>query len=144
VNQLNNDLLQVGESVNFSKTVSESDVYLFAGITGDLGGNHVNEEYMKKTPYQKRIAHGALLVGYASTTSTLIIQRKNLRAVSYGYDSIRFIKPVFIGDTIYITYTLDKICNDSQKSWAKIEIKNQHDELCAVAVHILKFIETKY
>ncbi|MEH7746595.1 MaoC/PaaZ C-terminal domain-containing protein [Neobacillus drentensis] len=139
---MSNDLLQVGDSVRFSKTVSESDVYLFAGITGDFGENHVNEEYMKKTAYQKRIAHGALLVGYASTTSTLIIQRKNLPAVSYGYDSIRFIRPVFIGDTIYITYTIDKICEDTQKSWAKIEIKNEHDQLCAVAVHILKFIET--
>ncbi|WP_257958787.1 MaoC/PaaZ C-terminal domain-containing protein [Bacillus sp. V3-13] len=70
---VNSNLLQVGESVSFSKTVSESDVYLFAGITGDLGENHVNEDYMKKTPYKKRIAHGALLVGYASATSTLII-----------------------------------------------------------------------
>ncbi|WP_342433248.1 MaoC/PaaZ C-terminal domain-containing protein [Neobacillus sp. FSL H8-0543] len=138
MNHLNN--LQVGESVSFSKTVSESDVYMFAGITGDLGENHVNEEYMKKTPYKKRIAHGALLVGYASTTSTLFIQKRSIPAVSYGYDSIRFIKPVFIGDTIYIIYTIDKICNDTQKSWAKIEIKNQDDELCAVAIHILKYI----
>lgn len=138
---MTNNLLQVGDSVSFSKTVSESDVYLFAGITGDLGENHVNEEYMKKTPYKKRIAHGALLVGYASSTSTLIIQRRNFPAVSYGYDSIRFIKPVFIGDTIFITYTIDKNCLETKKSWAIIEIKNQHDELCAVAVHILKFIE---
>lgn len=140
MNKLKHDQLQLGEGVSFSKTVSESDVYMFAGITGDLGENHVNEEYMKKTPYQKRIAHGALLVGYASATSTSIIKRKNIPAVSYGYDSIRFIKPVFIGDTIYIAYTIDKICYDTQKSWAKVEIKNQHNELCAVAVHILKFI----
>ena len=62
----------VGETVSFSKTVGETDVYMFAGITGDFSGNHVNEEYMKQSRYGKRIAHGALMVGYMSTTSTMI------------------------------------------------------------------------
>jgi len=51
--------LAIGESATFTKTISESDVYLFAGITGDLARNHVDEEYMKKSPYGKRIVHGA-------------------------------------------------------------------------------------
>ncbi len=62
----------VGRSVSCSKTVGESDVYLFAGITGDLSPNHVDEAYMAKSPYGHRIAHGALLVGYMSRASTLI------------------------------------------------------------------------
>ena len=57
--------------VTFSKTVSESDVYLFAGITGDLSPNHVNAEFMKATPYGQRVAHGALIVGYMSAASSL-------------------------------------------------------------------------
>jgi acyl dehydratase len=56
--------VNIGDSVSFSKTVGESDVYLFAGITGDLAPNHVNEEYMKKSSYGRRMAHGALLIGY--------------------------------------------------------------------------------
>ena len=48
-----------GDEVRFSKTVGESDVYMFAGITGDFAGNHVNEEYMKQSSYGRRIAHGA-------------------------------------------------------------------------------------
>ena len=63
----------VGDKVSFSKTVSESDVYLFAGITGDLAPNHVNEEYMKRSGYGRRMAHGALVVGFMSTASTLAI-----------------------------------------------------------------------
>ena len=52
--------VDIGDSVSFSKTVGESDVYLFAGITGDLAPNHVDEEYMKRSSYGGRIAHGAL------------------------------------------------------------------------------------
>ena len=64
------------------------DVYLFAGITGDLDPNHVDEEYCKKTPIGHRIAHGALIVGYMSTTSTLITQGFGRPMLSLGYDRI--------------------------------------------------------
>lgn len=65
----------IGDTVAFTKTVSESDVYLFAGITGDLSPNHVNEEYMKQSSYGRRMAHGALLVGFMSTASTMAIAK---------------------------------------------------------------------
>jgi 3-hydroxybutyryl-CoA dehydratase len=65
-------IVEPGTKVTFSKTVGESDVYLFAGITGDLHANHVNDEYMKKTRYGQRVAHGALLVGFMSNCSTQI------------------------------------------------------------------------
>lgn len=131
--------LEVGNQVSFSKTVGETDVYMFAGITGDLSPNHVNDEYMSKTPYGKRIAHGVLSIGFASTTSTLMQQKTNMPAVSYGYDRIRFIKPIFIGDTINVTYTIAEIDNEALKTKANIEVTNQHGELCTVGQHILKF-----
>ena len=65
----------IGQTVSCAKTVGESDVYLFAGITGDLSPNHVDEAAMSKTAYGHRIAHGALLVGYMSRASTLICDR---------------------------------------------------------------------
>src|SRR5690349_8744589 len=102
----------VGQAVACSKTVGESDVYLFAGITGDLSPNHVDEAAMAKTEYGHRIAHGALLVGYMSRASTLICDKcSQLMAthfpVSLGYDRVRFLKAVLIGDTITISYRLD-------------------------------------
>ena len=89
----------LGASTSFSKTVSESDIYLFAGITGDFAPNHVNEQFMRGTQYGRRIAHGALLVGYMSTTSTmdnaLMAERvPDIFPVSLGYDRVRFLKPV--------------------------------------------------
>lgn len=130
--------IPVGLSVSFSKTVGESDVYLFAGITGDLDPNHVDEEYCKTTPFGRRIAHGALTVGYMSTTSTMILQGFGRPLVSLGYDRIRFIKPVFIGDTITVNYEIVDIDLEKERTTARIEVHNQKKELVAVATHIQK------
>ncbi len=133
--------LTVGQSVTFSKTVGESDVYLFAGITGDLCDNHINDEYMKKTPYGKRIAHGVLGVGYSSTASTRFGEMSQVPCVSLGYDKIRFLKPVFIGDTITVTYTCAQVDQERRRTYSNIEIRNQDGELCTVGVHILKYLD---
>ena len=69
---MNDFYVAVGDSTSFSKTVSESDVYLFAGISGDFAPNHVNKAYMEKSGYGRLIAHGALLVGFMSTCSTQV------------------------------------------------------------------------
>ena len=65
--------VKVGDSSTFSKTVGEYDVYSFAGITGDFSPNHTNKSYMEKSSYGRLQAHGALMVGYMSTASTLAI-----------------------------------------------------------------------
>jgi 3-hydroxybutyryl-CoA dehydratase len=122
--------LEVGDSVSFSKTVGESDVYLFAGITGDLNPNHVDEEAMKRTPYKKRIAHGVLSIGFASTASTLMIEK----------DRIRFIRPIFIGDTITVTYTISEIDHEQLRTRADIAVTKQSGELCTVGQHLMKFL----
>ena len=135
----------VGETVSFSKTVGETDVYMFAGITGDFSGNHVNEEYMKQSRYGKRIAHGALMVGYMSTTSTMMIDRCvrqgiNSTPVSLGYDRVRFVGPVFFNDTITVSYTIKEIDRERNRSRAAIEITNQNGDTVAVAEHILAWV----
>ena len=137
--------VEVGERVSFSKTVSESDVYLFAGITGDFAGNHVNEQYMKSSAYGGRIAHGALLVGYMSTTSTMMIARSVARGipetpVSLGYDRVRFLHGVRLGDTITVAYTIAEVDPARRRARAKVEVTNQKGELCAVAEHLLKWV----
>jgi len=134
--------VRIGDQVVFSKTVSESDVYLFAGITGDLSPNHVNEEFMRQSKYGQRIVHGALLIGYMSNCSTTLCARVNSPGetpVSLGYDRIRFIAPVFIGDTITVTYRVAEI--DPVKLQAKSDVRvTARGELCAVATHILRWV----
>lgn len=135
----------VGDRVQFAKTVSESDIYLFAGITGDFSGNHVNEEFMRSSAFGRRIAHGSLLIGFMSTTSTLMIERSlekgiDSTPVSLGYDRIRFLKPVFIGDTVTVEYAISEVDPEKHRTRAYIEVKNQRGELVAIAEHILKWL----
>ncbi len=135
----------VGKTVSCAKTVGESDVYLFAGITGDLSPNHVDEAAMSKTKYGHRIAHGALLVGYMSRASTMICDQCGpLMAthfpVSLGYDRVRFLDAVLIGDTISITYTITNADAGKFRTMATVEVRNQKGILCAVATHIMRWI----
>jgi len=137
--------VSIGETVKFSKTVSESDIYLFAGITGDFAPHHVNEEYMRPSFFGQRIAHGALLIGFMATASTMIIARcveKGIddTPVSLGFDRIRFVKPVFIGDTVMVVYTIATIDHEKRRITSKIEISNQRGEVVAVGDHILKWV----
>jgi 3-hydroxybutyryl-CoA dehydratase len=135
----------LGKTVSFSKTVSESDVYLFAGITGDFSPNHVDEVYMSKTAYGHRIAHGALLVGYMSRTSTLIADKcpalmETHFPVSLGYDRIRFLNAVPIGDTITVSYVITATDADKLRTTAQAQVHNQAGVLCAAGTHIMRWI----
>jgi acyl dehydratase len=136
--------VSVGDQVAFSKTVGEYDVYGFAGITGDFSGNHVDEEFMKRSVYGRRIAHGVLMVGYMSTCSSMMIEKSRgtesgETPVSLGYDRIRFLGPVFIGDTVTVTYRIAEVDAERRRSRSEIEVRNQDGELVAVAQHILKW-----
>ena len=135
------DDIQVGLSTRFSKTVSESDVYLFAGITGDLDPNHVDEEYCKRTSLGHRVAHGALIVGYMSAASTRILEDFERPMVSVGYDRIRFLKPVYLGDTITIEYVITSLDRQRERITSKVEVKNQHGDLVCVADHIMQLVD---
>ena len=133
---------KVGDSVRFSKTVGESDIYLFAGLTGDLSQNHVDDEFMSHSIYGKRIAHGALMVGFMSTASTRMIEeslRKGIDStpVSLGYDGVRFLKPVYINDTITVVYTISEVNAEKRRTLANVDVTNQRGELVAVGKHHL-------
>ncbi|UCH21601.1 MAG: MaoC family dehydratase [Deltaproteobacteria bacterium] len=91
------DELEVGDSAKFSKTISESDVYLFAGVTGDFNPAHVDEEYAKDTYFKTRIAHGMLTASFISTViGTMLPGPGSI----YMRQEINFLAPVKIGDTI--------------------------------------------
>jgi 3-hydroxybutyryl-CoA dehydratase len=137
--------VKVGDTVTFAKTVGETDIYLFAGITGDFSVNHVNEQYMAHSKYGRRIAHGALLVGYMSTCSTMMIDKCHgatleKTPVSLGYDRVRFLSPVFIGDTVTLTYTIAEVDPQKQQSLADISVINQDGVLVGIARHVLRWV----
>lgn len=127
----------IGAKAHFSKTVAESDVYLFAGITGDLDRNHVDEEYCRTTPLGRRVAHGALIVGFMSTASTLVLPDFPAPLVAVGFDRVRFTRPVFIGDTVTVEYEITGKDVERSRTVARVEVTNQRGEVVAVATHIM-------
>lgn len=89
--------MKPGDGAEFTKTVSESDVYGFAGITGDFNPAHIDEEYAKGTFFKKRIAHGMLSAGFIST---VLGTRLPGAGAVYMKQELSFLAPVYIGDTI--------------------------------------------
>lgn len=131
----------VGLKTSVSKTVSESDVYMFAGITGDFDQNHVDEEFCKKTSFGHRIAHGTLILGYTSAASTQILHAFDRPMVSLGYDRVRFLKPVYFGDTITVDYEVTEVVPEKERLLSRIEVSNQHGEQVMVATHVMQLVD---
>ena len=137
----------IGREVTFTKTVSESDVYLYAGITGDFSPNHVDRTYMERSAWGRRMAHGMLLVGFVSTASTMAIadtrEDTTQTPVAVGMDRLRFLKPVFIGDTVTVSYRIDRFDATKRRTFAKAEVRNQDGELVAIADHLLQWVRNE-
>jgi acyl dehydratase len=120
------------------RTITEADIVLHAGQSGDFFPHHMDEEWCKTQPFKKRIAHGTLIFTLAIGLTADFI---NEVAMTYGYDRLRFIKPVFIGDTIKVSVTIkDKREHKKPELGLVIEMVeafNQNGELVMVCEHIL-------
>lgn len=130
--------VKIGTTVVFRKTVSESDVYMYAGITGDFSPNHIDEAYMQEGRYGGRVAHGTLLMGFMSTASARL---RVGRTVSLGYDRVRFLGPVHFGDTVETRYCVVGVDLVKRRLTAEVKCINQRGELVAVATNIKAFVD---
>jgi len=119
------DQINIGDSASFQKTISETDVYLFAGITGDYNPAHLNDIEAKNTIFGERIAHGLLSAGLIS--AVLGVQLPGPGTIYLGQD-LKFLKPVKFGDTIIAI--VEVIEKNEAKNILKLNTKciNQHNE----------------
>ena len=116
--------LKVGDTAKFSKTVSESDIYLFAGVTGDLNPAHVNEEYAKGTFFKNRIAHGMLSASFISTViGTMLPGPGSI----YMRQEVNFLAPVKIGDTVTAIVEVAEIVAEKKRVRLKTYCVNQEN-----------------
>jgi len=119
------DCYAIGDTADFAKTVSEYDVYGFAGIVGDFYGVHLNEEHAQRTQFGRRIAQGALSVGFISTVmGYMAAKAPDPGAVSYRYD-VTFKAPVYIGDTVTARLTLVEKDEDRNTCVFDASVTNQ-------------------
>jgi acyl dehydratase len=134
-----------GEVATFTKEITERDLLLTAEITGDHDPLHVDEAYAARTAYGRRIAHGALVLGLLSTTASLVSRRALANGaegvpVSLGYDRVRFLRPVFIGDTLTARYRVEATDEARGRSESACEVVNGAGETCLVARHLMKWV----
>jgi 3-hydroxybutyryl-CoA dehydratase len=120
------DQLRLGQKAHFTKTVSEADVYLFAGLTGDMNPVHVNKEYAEKTLFGERIAHGILTAGLISTAIGMYLPGPG--TINMG-QTLRFLKPVKFGDTITAEVEVIEIITEKNKVVLRTLCKNQKGEV---------------
>ena len=124
-------------AVTFTKTIGEFDVYTFAGITGDYYPVHIDAVYAAKQPVGERVAHGVFLMGLMSTAAGQWMLKEKIDGLSYGYEGVRFIKPILFGDTISVSYVGERDSDDGSRTYSRVDARNQHDEVIGVAQHII-------
>jgi acyl dehydratase len=130
----------VGAQRNTSgRTITETDIVMHAGHSGDFFPHHVDAEFARKTPFGQRIAHGTMTfaIGVGLTASQI-----NPVAFTYGYDRLRFPKPVFIGDTIHTRVTIKSKEEDAKRpGFGRVveacEVLNQRGDVVLYCEHIL-------
>jgi len=137
--------VEVGDQAEFSKTITETDLALFAAVSGDFDPIHVDEAYARTTPFGRRIAHGGLSLALLSTVAAQISRRARDRgsrgtSVSLGYDRIRFLAPVFVGDTLTARYTVLELDPATQRSRSKVEVLKANGELAVAGEHLMKWL----
>jgi len=120
------DTIQIGDSASFTKTVTEADVVLYAGLSGDLDPAHVDEESAKKGMFGRRIAHGMLSAGFIS--NVLGMQLPGPGTIYMGQE-LRFVKPVYIGDTVTATATVVEKIEEKNRLKLETVVTNQNGDV---------------
>lgn len=132
------DYLPDEQRSTYGRTITETDIVIHAGQTGDFFPHHMDEEWCKTQPFKKRMAHGTLIFSIAVG---LTANEINEVAMTYGYERLRFIKPVFIGDTIKVTVTIKEKKDHKKPGFGLItelvEAYNQNNELVMLCEHLL-------
>lgn len=122
----------------YGRTITETDIVIHAGQTGDFFPHHMDAEWCKTQPFGQRIAHGTLIFSIAVGLTAGDI---NEVAMTYGYERLRFVKPVFIGDTITVKVTITELKEHKKPGFGLVtelvEAVNQRQETVMVCEHIL-------
>ncbi len=130
--------IEIGESrTTFGRTMTETDFVVHAGHTGDFFPHHLDADFMAASEFGQRIAHGTMVFAIGIGLTATVI---NPVAFSYGYDRLRFVRPVFIGDTITVDYRVVTVDPSRRRAISEVTVANQDGAIVAVAQHILQWV----
>lgn len=119
------DQINIGDSASFAKTITEGDIMLYAGISGDFNPAHMDAESAKKGMFGQRIAHGMLSAGFISNVLGNYLPGPG---TIYMGQELRFVKPVFIGDTVTATVTVKEKIEEKNRLKLDTVVTNQRGE----------------
>ena len=117
--------IHVGDTAEFAKTISDIDVQTFAGLTGDHNPVHLDEDYARGTRFGRRIAHGMLT---ASLISSVIANKLPGEGTIYLGQTLQFVAPVYLDDTVTARVTVLKIREDKPVATLETVCLNQRGE----------------
>lgn len=120
------DTIQIGDSASFTKTVTETDIILYAGISGDLNPAHINAEAAKEGMFGQRIAHGMLSAGFISAVLGMYLPGPG---TIYMGQELKFTKPVYIGDTVTATATVVERIEEKNRLVLDTIVTNQNGDV---------------
>lgn len=116
----------LGDHAEFTKTITETDIALFAAISGDFYPLHVDDEYAKTTRFGRRAAHGMLTASLFSTVHGLLLQRPGGISV---HQTLHFRAPVFAGDTLTARAEIVEMLPEKRRFRCRTTVTNQRGEL---------------
>ena len=128
-------------STSRGRTITEADIVNFAGLSGDFVELHMNEEYAKRGPFGRRIAHGALI--FSVSTGLMVQMTRDPQAIVafYGVDKLRFVAPVFIGDTIHVSQrVLEKQVKNAERGVIASEITVLNQDSKPVVIYVTRLM----
>ena len=128
-------------STSRGRTITETDIVNFAGLSGDFVELHVNEEYAKRGPFGRRIAHGALIFSISTGMMVQLTGDPEPIVAFYGVDRLRFVAPVFIGDTIHVSQRiLEKQQKNAERGVVAFEITVHKQDGTPVVVYTARLM----
>ena len=120
------ETIQIGDSASFTKTVTETDIILYAGISGDMNPAHINAEAAKEGMFGQRIAHGMLSAGFISAVLGMYLPGPG---TIYMGQELKFTKPVYIGDTVTATATVVERIEEKNRLVLDTIVTNQNGDV---------------
>ena len=128
----------VGRSTRIEAAPQVADVATFGAITRDDHPIHVDEAFARSAGLDGCIVQGSLFLGLMAGASTKFFRDAGRPVLSYGYDRLRFVRPLPVGATAFVEYTITEADEAAGKTVADVTVRNARDELLAVARHICK------
>ncbi|MEO1089572.1 MAG: MaoC/PaaZ C-terminal domain-containing protein [Pseudomonadota bacterium] len=134
----------VGDLIEISKTLTDADLAAFAELSGDFDPIHMDETYARTTVFGRRVAHGLLTMALLSGTASRMSERARQRgfrgtALSLGYDRVRFVHPVFVGDRLTARYAIEALQPERRRTVGRVEVVNQDARPCVVGRHLMSW-----